>query len=641
MKSFFIFILLFFQAALLYPVDSVLILDENAEIQNENVFVRHKMEDNSAFALTDYDDSDWEILPLPVPSGWYEQPHVGIGWYRFSFYLPESLKDQSLGISLGNISSASETYLNGVLIASDGIIGEGFTESYNKKRLYRLSADLLNFGETNTIAVRAQNSLDFGKMGHFRIVYPEFGNYTQMQEEFFTREFMTLSVILLYLFLCLLYYMLNLSKDRSMRRNNGFGMFLVVTASTRFFLSQWPWILGIPYRIISWAIFSSISWLAPLFLHFIVEEFPPSPLYHPHLSRFSKISSKASLLFAFLFTLVMAFSPELKTREILNMALDYPVSLFAMTSAGVILFHEHRKKNRDATLVLLAFAPLFLAMLYDILMDFQRSYSKVTFSYALLIFIVTIFIILQNKVAQIFKKAERGSVELDRSQNMKFEFAIQFSKALHEPVSQIQEKLIQLSLARHPSFAERKEFLEQTHELALQADSVITRTFAPLHRKAEKHPEAYGVFLRSLISKALYQNKESFEKKRLFLKTNFESAAPVLGDKSDLLFVIQEAVEAATSLSRPGKVFHILIFDQNQEQLQMDIRFSLPETQLPATTMDLFRKKERDIIGRMGLSQSARLLRQNGGRIRFSFPRNRSEGTLILIFQKSPGKSEK
>ena len=110
--------------------------------------------DNLAWASPYFDDSDWELIE--VPGGWKGYSYPATGWYRYSFRLLPELRGRVLGISLGRIRTADETFLNGVKIGSEGKIGDDFVEAYRKERVYLLPSHLLNWEGENLLAVRVQ-----------------------------------------------------------------------------------------------------------------------------------------------------------------------------------------------------------------------------------------------------------------------------------------------------------------------------------------------------------------------------------------------------------------------------------------------------------------------------------------------------
>jgi len=117
--------------------------------------------DNPAWCLPELDDAAWTPADLPSLLPLPEYPHRC--WYRARFVLPSPTPDTGLGVLLGRIHTADETYLNGTRIGGEGRVGDAFVDIWTKRRVYALPATLLRPG-TNVLAVRVQSSLANGGM---------------------------------------------------------------------------------------------------------------------------------------------------------------------------------------------------------------------------------------------------------------------------------------------------------------------------------------------------------------------------------------------------------------------------------------------------------------------------------------------
>lgn len=121
------------------------------------------LSDNPQFRDSIYNDASWRVLNLPHdwsiegaidksiggPGGFFP---IGIGWYRKTFTLPESMKGKQLILQFDGIYMNSEVWINGNFL---GRHPYGFTT---------FQYDLTEFvksgkGEINTIAVRVDNSV--------------------------------------------------------------------------------------------------------------------------------------------------------------------------------------------------------------------------------------------------------------------------------------------------------------------------------------------------------------------------------------------------------------------------------------------------------------------------------------------------
>ncbi|MDN7242531.1 alpha/beta hydrolase-fold protein [Planococcus sp. N028] len=86
---------------------------------------------------------------------------TGYAWYVRNFDLPEKFATEGLLLALGKFDEADVVYINGKKVGATGIREDGTYDGSNPwdvDRLYDLDSSLLNYGGTNTIAVRMANS---------------------------------------------------------------------------------------------------------------------------------------------------------------------------------------------------------------------------------------------------------------------------------------------------------------------------------------------------------------------------------------------------------------------------------------------------------------------------------------------------
>ncbi len=112
--------------------------------------------DKILFSHLNFDDSSWPSLR--VPGIWRPYICPSVGWYRVHFKIPSYIEKDKLGIDLGHIRTADETYFNGIRIGGEGIIGDDFVEATKKERIYRIPKDLIISDGLNLLAVRVQST---------------------------------------------------------------------------------------------------------------------------------------------------------------------------------------------------------------------------------------------------------------------------------------------------------------------------------------------------------------------------------------------------------------------------------------------------------------------------------------------------
>jgi len=155
-------------------------------------------EDNMKYAEPAFDDSDWN--PIGVDKAWEEQGytgHDGFAWYRLKVVIPSSLKmnsylKDSLKIFLGKIDDYDQTYLNGILIGTNGknnpkgaVPDPAFNRAspipWDLDRMYSLSVanKAIRWDGENVIAIRVYDQGGPGGIytGHQEIRMPQLRDY--------------------------------------------------------------------------------------------------------------------------------------------------------------------------------------------------------------------------------------------------------------------------------------------------------------------------------------------------------------------------------------------------------------------------------------------------------------------------------
>ncbi len=96
----------------------------------------------------DFDDSSWDLMPVPSVFENYLGNFDGAVWFRKEFSLSGDEENTNLKLFLGTIDDIDATYLNGIKIG--GFEKDGF---WKQERSYDIPAGLLKQGK-NTVAIR-------------------------------------------------------------------------------------------------------------------------------------------------------------------------------------------------------------------------------------------------------------------------------------------------------------------------------------------------------------------------------------------------------------------------------------------------------------------------------------------------------
>lgn len=119
--------------------------------------------DNPAWAIPDFNDSNWERIF--VPQSWEAEGfknYDGYAWYRKNFTITVPKSAQFVYLNIGYIDDADEVYINGKLVGASGKMGPVAETAYNIPRMYPIPKEILNDKEENLIAVRVFDEYDNG-----------------------------------------------------------------------------------------------------------------------------------------------------------------------------------------------------------------------------------------------------------------------------------------------------------------------------------------------------------------------------------------------------------------------------------------------------------------------------------------------
>lgn len=114
--------------------------------------------DDPRFALPEFDDSAWDTVRLP--GSFMRAVHEktggdkGVLWLRKTVYISRDLSGRDIGLILGRIAHADETFFNGEKIGGMGDLPPGEHSMWNHPRHYLVPRGLVRYGADNVIAVR-------------------------------------------------------------------------------------------------------------------------------------------------------------------------------------------------------------------------------------------------------------------------------------------------------------------------------------------------------------------------------------------------------------------------------------------------------------------------------------------------------
>jgi len=114
--------------------------------------------DSADYARPGFNDGSWDSFYFPGSVQLYSREkgkgYSGIFWARKKIFIDKSLAGQGLGLVLGRIGNADETFFNGVKIGGEGGFAPNEYSMWNHTRHYFIPSDVIRYGQENVIAVR-------------------------------------------------------------------------------------------------------------------------------------------------------------------------------------------------------------------------------------------------------------------------------------------------------------------------------------------------------------------------------------------------------------------------------------------------------------------------------------------------------
>ncbi len=102
--------------------------------------------------------------PVLIPESWKKPPagklasKTGYSWFRCVVHVPQSWADKELMLFVEAVDDARAAYVNGKQVGSTGTFPPRFRSGLGEKGRFQVSAEFVQFGKPNVIAVRVFNN---------------------------------------------------------------------------------------------------------------------------------------------------------------------------------------------------------------------------------------------------------------------------------------------------------------------------------------------------------------------------------------------------------------------------------------------------------------------------------------------------
>lgn len=306
-------------------------------------------------AFPEYDDSNWNLISLPLNSAdfnHFEKIEKSVYWYRIRVKVPEGYPASSIGVNLGKIADVDEAWWNGMPIGRTGDIEDLSSHASNRLRQYEIPASALAPGKINILAIRVRNTWRADELpgrGRYYI-----GEYDSIRTAFFKSGLRELVFPVVYL-VFFAYFMLLFSKRTGQRENLLYSLFSFGFAVYSICRTDIKYEFADNFEVLQKLEFGSMYVCIPLLMAFVLVYFGEKHrLYHYGYYIFSAVCLTTILLF----------------RNHLHW---YYFNVYFVQYTWVLPFYElfrtlirNYKKSVDSRIMLATFAVVCAGVVHDV-----------------------------------------------------------------------------------------------------------------------------------------------------------------------------------------------------------------------------------------------------------------------------------
>jgi len=361
--------------------------------------------------------------------------YEGFVWLRSDFTASDQIVNAPLiGVLLGRIMIADETYCNGELVGITGQFPPNFFSEWNKYRLYMLPKSILKTNENNVLLIKVYVNHE-GSIAGKNII----GNYKELEKEYDYLDFIDsrINAIISFLFLLVgCYYILMYSLRKKDIENLYFGLTCIAFSLylINFFVTRLP---GFHYNLISYLLFQKIIFVLIFVIAYLLSRF---------LTRYLNISDNVIIKALLIFATVV---PSI----ILLLAKDYPtflnirykVILFIIIPAIYIIsitVAALKQKKREAKILIIGSIPFYFCAFWDLIVHNILKIDDAIYlmGFGFPSFLISIAAILAIQTVQYHNEVEELNVTLEKKVEDRTRQLYEANQELKLALNQIREQ---------------------------------------------------------------------------------------------------------------------------------------------------------------------------------------------------------
>ena len=432
-------------------------------------------ENASAQSFLEFDNSKLGNLETFVPG------QYGYIWLKKTFNVPEELKNQNLGVYLGRISIADETFVNGAYIGGEGTCPPNEFSAWNSARFYTIPQAILNSGN-NEIIIKIWVDAEGSVVSNPFISTVNTARTAAAREAFWNSK-----INLIFAFLMVViagYHLMLYFKNKNEKENLMFALITILSALylSVFFYCELPFDFG---THVSFLFFQKVfANSMPFFIGYMVTSFIITFVH----STEKKIITYIRLAFLVVPVVIVLLAPNYLVLR--SMRWTLMILIPPMLYLLYVIIQALIRKEKDAVTLLAGFSPLLGTFLIDIIVhNILKNYSfPYITSIGWQLVIVSLLFILANRFVNSRRQAE------DLNRNLENKVAAR-TKELSESNSKLSEANSQLELTNN-QLTEAKKKADRDLKLAANVQNSFFNPSLPNFKNWEvvyKFKPAAGV----------------------------------------------------------------------------------------------------------------------------------------------------
>jgi sigma-B regulation protein RsbU (phosphoserine phosphatase) len=361
--------------------------------------------------------------------------YEGFVWLRSDFTASDQIVNVPLiGILLGRIMIADETYCNGELIGITGQFPPKFFSEWNKYRLYMLPKSILKTNENNVLLIKIYVNHE-GSIAGKNII----GNYKELEKEYDYFDFIDsrINAIISFLFLLVgCYYILMYTLRKKDIDNLYFGLTCIAFSLylINFFITRLP---GFHYNLIQYLLFQKIIFVLIFVIAYLLSRF---------LTRYLDISdNKIIEVILGLSTIIPSVILLLSKDYSSFLNIRYKVILFIIIPAIYIIsitIIALKQKKKEAKILMVGSIPLYFCTFWDLIVHniFKIDDAIYLMGFGFPSFLISIAAILAIQTVQYHNEVEELNVTLEKKVEDRTRQLYEANQELKLALNQIREQ---------------------------------------------------------------------------------------------------------------------------------------------------------------------------------------------------------